>query len=45
LYIPIAMALSYFFLDEPMTAAKLSGATLIVASCLLGIILPALRKR
>jgi len=44
LYIPIAMALSYFFLDEPMTAAKLSGATLIVASCLLGIILPAIRK-
>ena len=45
LYIPIAMALSYFFLDEPMTAAKLSGATLIVVSCLWGIILPALRKR
>ncbi len=44
LYIPIAMTLSYFFLDEPMTAAKLLGATLIVASCLLGIILPAIRK-
>ena len=44
LYIPIAMTLSYFFLDEPMTVAKLLGATLIVASCLLGIILPAIRK-
>ena len=44
LYIPIAMALSYFFLAEPMTAAKLLGAILIVASCLLGIILPAIRK-
>jgi len=43
LYIPIAMALSYFFLDEEMTAAKLLGATLIIASCLLGIIIPALR--
>ena len=43
LYIPIAMALSYFFLNEEMTAAKLLGATLIVASCLLGIIIPALR--
>lgn len=45
LYIPIAMALSYFFLDEVMTATKLLGAVLIVSSCLLGIILPALRKR
>lgn len=45
LYIPIAMALSYFFLNEVMTATKLLGAILIVASCLLGIILPALRKR
>jgi len=44
LYIPIAMALSYFFLNEPMTAPKLLGATLIVMSCLWGIILPALRK-
>ena len=44
LYIPIAIALSYFFLNEVMTAAKLLGATLIVLSCLLGIILPALRQ-
>ena len=44
LYIPIAMLLSYLFLNEPMTASKLIGATLIVLSCLLGIILPALRQ-
>lgn len=44
LYIPIAMALSYFFLDEVMTTSKLLGAALIVVSCLLGIILPAMRK-
>jgi len=44
LYIPIAMTLSYFFLNEPMTAPKLLGATLILMSCLWGIILPALRK-
>jgi drug/metabolite transporter (DMT)-like permease len=44
LYIPIAMTLSYFFLNEPMTTPKLLGATLIVISCLWGIILPALRK-
>ena len=43
LYIPIAMALSYVFLNEVMTAAKLFGAALIVVSCLLGIIIPALR--
>lgn len=40
LYIPIAMLLSYIFLDEPMTFAKVFGAVLIVGSCLLGIFLP-----
>ncbi len=44
LYIPIAMALSYFFLNEEMTFSKLLGASLIVGSCLLGILLPVMRR-
>lgn len=44
LYIPIAMVMSYIFMDEAMTTNKLLGATLIVTSCLIGIIFPALRN-
>lgn len=45
LYIPIAMALSYYFMNEAITTNKVVGAILIVGACLLGILLPALRRR
>lgn len=44
LYVPSAMAMSHFFLAEPMTAAMITGATLIViANCSI-IVWPLLRQ-
>ena len=40
----IDLGTSYIFMDEAMTTNKLLGATLIVTSCLIGIIFPALRN-
>lgn len=45
LYIPIAMSLSYFFLDEEMTVAKVAGALLIIGSSLTVVCYPMLRRR
>ncbi len=44
LYVPIAMGLSYLFLDEEMTITKVTGAGLIIFSSLMVVVLPVVRR-
>ena len=45
LSIPVAMMVSFFFLDEPMPANKIIGASLIILANLLGISKQLIRKK